>query len=174
MTSPGERLRQLLSGDAILAVPGCHDALGALLIEEAGFPLVYMSGFSVAASHGIPDIGILTMTDMVRQAEGIARATSLPVLVDADTGYGGVANIAETVRAFERAGVAGLHLEDQKLPKKCGAMAGKELVSDQEMAARLRTALKAGFAEIGDIGILSVTILQVRWIDFYKAKRLAR
>ena len=143
MTSPGERLRQLLSGDAILAVPGCHDALGALLIEEAGFPLVYMSGFSVAASHGIPDIGILTMTDMVRQAEGIARATSLPVLVDADTGYGGVANIAETVRAFERAGVAGLHLEDQKLPKKCGAMAGKELVSDQEMAARLRTALKA-------------------------------
>ncbi len=143
MTSPGARIRQLLSGDAILAVPGCHDALGALLIEEAGFPAVYMSGFSVAAGHGKPDIGILTMSDMVRRANEIVEATSLPVVVDADTGYGGVANIAETVRLYEKAGVAGLHLEDQKLPKKCGAMAGKELVADEEMAARIRTALKA-------------------------------
>lgn len=147
MSRPGERIRELMNHEGILAMPGCHDALGALLIEEAGFSAVYMSGFSVAASHGKPDIGILTASDMLRRAEEIVNATALPVIVDADTGYGGVANIAETVRTLEKAGVAGLHLEDQKLPKKCGGMGGKELVADDEMVARLRTAMKARQSE---------------------------
>jgi 2-methylisocitrate lyase-like PEP mutase family enzyme len=137
---PGSLIRQMLAQGGAVAIPGCYDALGALLIEQAGFAAAYMTGFSVSASFGKPDIGLLTMTDMVQQAQRIAEAVSIPVIVDADTGYGGAANIAETVRAFERAGIAGLHLEDQIMPKKCGAMAGKKLVPVEEMALRLKAA----------------------------------
>lgn len=140
---PGAILRDLLQERRALATPGCHDALGATLIEQAGFEAVYMSGYCVAASHGLPDIGLVSGTQMAERAAQILSATSLPLLVDADTGYGGVSSIAEAVRAYERMGAAGLHLEDQVAPKKCGAMAGKELVSDAEMALRLEAALKA-------------------------------
>ncbi len=130
----------MLARGGAVPVPGCYDALGALLIEQAGFEAAYMTGFSLASSYGKPDIGLLTMTDMVQQAARIAEAVSIPVIVDADTGYGGAANIVETVRAFEKAGIAGLHLEDQIMPKKCGAMAGKKLVPTEEMALRLKAA----------------------------------
>lgn len=140
MHHPGTMIRHMFARAGALPVPGCYDALGALLIEQAGFEAAYMTGFSVSASYGKPDIGLLTMTDMVQQAARIAEAVSIPVIVDADTGYGGAANIVETVRAFERAGIAGLHLEDQVMPKKCGAMAGKKLVPVDEMALRLKAA----------------------------------
>ncbi len=140
---PGAVLRALMQRRQAVAMPGCHDALGATLIEQAGFECTYMSGYCVAAAHGLPDIGLISGTQMVARATEIIAATTLPVLVDADTGYGGVSNIAEAVRAFERAGAAGLHLEDQVSPKKCGAMAGKALVSDEEMAQRVRAALAA-------------------------------
>jgi len=140
MQHPGTLIRAMLARGGAVPVPGCYDPLGALLIEQAGFEAAYMTGFSLASSYGKPDIGLLTMTDMVQQAARIAEAVSLPVLVDADTGYGGAANIAETVRAFEKAGIAGLHLEDQIMPKKCGAMAGKKLVPAEEMALRLKAA----------------------------------
>lgn len=142
MPHPGMLIRELLarSTDRAVPIPGCYDPLGAMLIEQAGFEAAYMTGFSLSASYGKPDIGLLTMSDMVQQAARIADATALPLIVDADTGYGGAANIAETVRAFERAGVAGLHLEDQVMPKKCGAMDGKKLVSNEEMALRLKAA----------------------------------
>lgn len=143
MTHPGSIIRDLLTGKGCAPVPGCHDALGALLIEQAGFPAVYMSGFSVSASFGKPDIGLLTMTDMVGRVQQIVDATSKPVIADADTGYGGISNIAETIRSFERAGVAAIHLEDQVMPKKCGAMPGKALVPIEEMALRLKAALAA-------------------------------
>lgn len=143
MTHPGSIIRDLLTGKGCAPVPGCHDALGALLIEQAGFPAVYMSGFSVSASFGKPDIGLLTMTDMVGRAQQIVDATSQPVIADADTGYGGISNIAETIRSFERAGVAAIHLEDQVMPKKCGAMPGKALVPIEEMTLRLKAALAA-------------------------------
>lgn len=143
MPHPGTIVRDLLHRGDVLPVPGCHDALGALLIEQAGFPAVYMSGFSVAASFGKPDVGILTMTDMVARAAQIAGATRLPVIADADTGYGGIANIAEAVRAFEHAGVAAIHLEDQVMPKRCGALPGKALVPVEEMALRLKAARRA-------------------------------
>jgi 2-methylisocitrate lyase-like PEP mutase family enzyme len=137
---PGSLIRQLLARGGAVPIPGCYDALGALLIEQAGFAAAYMTGFSVSASHGKPDIGLLTMNDMLQQAQRIAEVVSLPLIVDADTGYGGAANIAETVRVFDRAGIAGLHLEDQIMPKKCGAMAGKKLVPIDEMALRLKAA----------------------------------
>ncbi len=143
MPHPGSVVRDLLNRDVVTPVPGCHDALGALLIEQAGFPAVYMSGFSVAASYGKPDVGILTLTEMVGRAAQIAGATRLPVIADADTGHGGAANIAECVRGFERAGIAAIHLEDQVMPKRCGALPGKALVPVEEMALRLKTARKA-------------------------------
>jgi len=141
--SAGSRLKRLLEARSMALIPGCHDALGARLIEDAGFEAVYMSGFSVAASFGRPDLGILTMTDVVARSIQIAEAVSVPLLVDADTGYGGPLNIAETVRRLEQGGVGGLHLEDQKTPKKCGALAGKELVPVEEMCARIIIAKRA-------------------------------
>lgn len=141
--TPGARLRALIEARDLALVPGCHDALGARLIEDAGFGAAYMSGFSFAASLGRPDLGILTMSDVVERAAQIAGAISIPLLVDADTGYGGPLNIAETVRQMERGGVAGIHLEDQKTPKKCGALGGKELVPVDEMCARITIAQRA-------------------------------
>ena len=143
MHHPGIAIRQLWASGGAEPVPGCYDPLGALLTEQAGFAAAYMTGFSLAASYAKPDVGILTMTDMVQQAARIADAVKIPLLVDADTGYGGAANIVETVRAFERAGIAGLHLEDQVMPKKCGALAGKKLVSIDEMTLRLKAARSA-------------------------------
>ncbi|MEI6116886.1 MAG: isocitrate lyase/PEP mutase family protein [Burkholderiales bacterium] len=143
MTHPGTRFRETLARGGAIPIPGCYDPLGAILIEQAGFEAAYMTGFSLASSLGKPDLGILTMTDMVQQAARIADAVSIPVIVDADTGYGGAASIAETVRLFERAGIAGLHLEDQAMPKKCGALAGKKLVTSDEMGLRLKAARRA-------------------------------
>ena len=140
---PGSVIRQILAQGGAVPVPGCYDPLGAMLIEQAGFAAAYMTGFSLSASYGKPDIGLLTMQDMVLQAQRIVESISIPLIVDADTGYGGAANIVETVRAFEKAGVAGLHLEDQIMPKKCGAMAGKKLVPIEEMDLRLKAARSA-------------------------------
>ena len=150
--SPAAQLRELLARRAAVAVPGCHDALGARLIADAGFEAVYLSGYSVAASHGQPDIGLLTQTQMAAHAAALVETAQLPVVADADTGYGGIANIAATVRAYERAGVAALHLEDQQNPKRCGAMASKKLVGDAEMAERLRAALAARRGDIVIVG----------------------
>ncbi len=143
MTTRSQQLRSFLARPGITVVPGCHDAIGARLIREAGYDAAYMSGFCVAASHGKPDVGLLTMSEMVERAAQIADAVDIPVIADADTGYGGLPNVARTVQAFERAGIAGLHLEDQVTPKKCGAMAGKQLVSIPEMTERIRVARHA-------------------------------
>lgn len=141
--TPGAKLRSLFSRDKLPVLPGCHDVLGARLIETSGAPGGYISGFCVATSYGKPDVGIMTMSDIVAEAGRIAGAVEIPILADADTGYGGAVNIRETVREMERVGIAGLHLEDQKMPKRCGALAGKELVGDEEMAFRLRVALQS-------------------------------
>lgn len=141
--TPGAKLRSLFSRDNLPVLPGCHDVLGARLIETSGAPAGYISGFCVATSYGKPDVGIMTMSDIVAEAGRIAGSVEIPILADADTGYGGAVNIRETVREMERVGIAGLHLEDQKMPKRCGALAGKELVSDEEMAFRLRVALQS-------------------------------
>lgn len=127
-----------------LVVPGCYDALGARLVEQAGFDAVYMTGFGTTASLlGRPDVGLLGMTEMVDNARRIAAAVSLPVLADADTGYGNALNVIRTVAAFERAGVAGIHIEDQVMPKKCGHMEDKTVIDAAAMTAKIRAAVAA-------------------------------
>jgi 2-methylisocitrate lyase-like PEP mutase family enzyme len=144
-TPPGpRRLRDLLAGPDPVLAPGVFDALGARLVEEAGFPAVYMTGFGTAAALlGRPDVGLLTMTEMVENAARIVAACELPVIADADTGYGNPLNVIRTVHEYERAGVAAIHIEDQVTPKKCGHMEGKQVIPVAEMEAKVRAAVAA-------------------------------
>lgn len=142
----GERgsLRKLLSGRETIVAPGAYDALTARLVEQAGFPAVYMTGFGTAASLlGRPDVGLLTMSQMVDNARRIARAVDLPVIADADTGYGNPLNVIHTVQEYERAGVSAIHIEDQITPKKCGHMENKQVISGAEMCEKIRAAIEA-------------------------------
>jgi 2-methylisocitrate lyase-like PEP mutase family enzyme len=141
---PALQLRQLLAAGPIVRAPGAYDVLSARLIERAGFPAVYMTGFGATASKlGMPDIGLLTQTEMTTHARDMARALRVPLIADADTGYGGPSNIARTVREYVQAGVAAIHLEDQVAPKRCGQMAGIRLMDARENERRLRCALQA-------------------------------
>ncbi len=127
-----------------MLLPGCYDALGARLIEQAGFDGVYMTGFGTAASLlGRPDVGLLGLAEMVDNARRITAAVDLPVIADADTGYGNPINVVRTVQEYERAGVAALHLEDQVAPKRCGHMEGKEVIPTGEMVAKIEAAVAA-------------------------------
>jgi 2,3-dimethylmalate lyase len=137
-------LRELIASGEMVLAPGCYDALGARLVEETGFSVVYMTGFGTAASRlGRPDVGLLTLTEMVDNAHRIAEAVEIPVIADADTGYGSPVNVIRTVREYEDAGVAAIHLEDQVMPKKCGHMDGKEVIPPTEMAAKVAAACAA-------------------------------
>jgi len=139
---PRNRLRELIQGPDILIAPGAYDALSAKLIETVGFDAVYMSGFATAASvFGLPDIGLLTMTDMVANAKRMADAVSVPVIADADTGYGNHLNVVRTMEEYEKAGIAGIQIEDQVSPKKCGHMEGHKLITVEEMVAKIRAAV---------------------------------
>lgn len=140
MTAPA-RLRTLLSGPDMLVAPGAYDGITARLIEQAGFSAVYMTGAGTSASFGLPDYGLLTMTEMVGNAARITAATTLPLIADGDTGYGTELNVVRTVQEHERAGTAGIHIEDQVSPKRCGHLEGKELVSREEFTAKIRAAV---------------------------------
>lgn len=144
-SSPGAELRRLIAGSEPLLAPGAFDALSARLVEEAGFETVYMTGFGASASVlGRPDVGLLTMSEMVEHARQIAEAVApLPVIADADTGYGNAINVIRTVQHYELSGVAGIHIEDQLAPKKCGHMSGKVVISAAEMESKIRAALEA-------------------------------
>ncbi len=138
------RLRALLESGQTIVAPGAFDPLAARLVEEAGFPAVYMTGFGTSAALiGRPDVGLLTMTEMAASAGRIADCVDIPVIADADTGYGNPLNVIRTVGAYEAAGVAGIHIEDQVAPKKCGHMEGKLVIGAQEMAAKVRAAVEA-------------------------------
>jgi methylisocitrate lyase len=126
-----------------VAVPGVFNPLVARIAQRLGFPAVYLSGAALSACHGVPDVGLLTLTEFVDAARGLASATTLPILCDADTGFGEALNVERTVRLFESAGTAGLHLEDQELPKRCGHLSGKKLVEAEAMAAKVRAAVAA-------------------------------
>ncbi len=138
------RLRALLDSGQTIVAPGAFDPLAARLVEEAGFPAVYMTGFGTSAALlGRPDVGLLTMTEMVDNAGRIAACVDIPVIADADTGYGNPLNVIRTVGAYEAAGVAGIHIEDQVAPKKCGHMEGKLVIPAREMAEKVRAAAEA-------------------------------
>ena len=138
------RLRALLAEPEPIVAPGAYDCLSARMIEAAGFRAVYMTGFGTAASYlGQPDVGLLGMSEMVDQARRIVQAVHIPVIADADTGYGNPINVMRTVRAYEDAGVAALHLEDQVAPKKCGHMGGKQVIPPEDMIAKIKAAVAA-------------------------------
>ena len=137
-------LRELFEASRMVLAPGCYDALGARLVEEAGFPAAYMTGFGSSASRlGRPDVGLMTLPEMVDNARRIAQAVDIPVIADADTGYGNPINVIRTVHEYEAAGVSAIHLEDQVMPKKCGHMEGKQVVPAAEMAAKVAAAVAA-------------------------------
>ena len=140
--SPGRRLREAWSARPI-AVPGIFNALVARMAERLGYEAVYLSGAALSAAAGVPDVGLLTLPEFVDAARSITLACSVPLLCDADTGFGEALNVERAVRLFENAGVAGIHLEDQQLPKRCGHLSGKQLVEPDVMAAKLRAALRA-------------------------------
>jgi 2-methylisocitrate lyase-like PEP mutase family enzyme len=138
------RLRALLESGQTIVAPGAFDPLSARLVEDAGFPAVYMTGFGTSAALiGRPDVGLLTMTEMAGNAGRIAAAVDIPVIADADTGYGNPLNVIRTVGAYEAAGVAGIHIEDQVAPKKCGHLEGKLVIPAEEMAQKVRAAAEA-------------------------------
>ena len=133
----------MLNEPGIIVAPGAYDGFSARLIEAAGFKAVYMTGAGTAASHlGQPDLGLTTLTEMATHASHLASCVSLPMIADADTGYGNALNVVRTVREYEKAGVAGLHLEDQVAPKKCGHIAGKQIVDAKEFAQKIRAAVE--------------------------------
>lgn len=142
-TAPGEALEALWSEPAILEVPGAHNALSGMLAREAGFRALYLSGGALSASLGLPDLGVMTAEELLLFARSIVRASALPLIVDADTGYGEALNVMRLVRDLEAAGVAAVQLEDQILPKKCGHLSDKRLAEPEAMAARISAARTA-------------------------------
>lgn len=142
--SKRKAFRKLLETETTIMAPSAHDGVSARLIESFGFPVVNASGMAMAASRlGVPDIGLMTGSEVVEHAASINEAVGVPIFSDADTGYGNVNNVYRTVRSFETAGIAGIHLEDQVHPKKCGLMAGRALIAADEMVAKLKAAFDA-------------------------------
>lgn len=142
-TPPGERLADLWRQDGILAIPGAHHALAGRLARRAGFKALYLSGAALSASMGLADLGLFGLEELCFFVRTIFRATDLPLVVDADTGFGGVLNVVRTVRELEEAGAAAVQIEDQMLPKKCGHLSDKRLVAPEEMAAKIQAAVGA-------------------------------
>ncbi len=139
-----KKLRELLAGDRIIMAPGAYDAWSARVVEMAGFPAVYMTGYGVSASVlGRPDIGLISYNEVVTAARNICGCTSIPVIADADNGYGNTLNVVRTVSGYEEAGVCGIQLEDQVMPKRCGHMEGKQLIPKEEMVAKIKAAVYA-------------------------------
>lgn len=141
--STASTLRKQLEATGMIVVPGAYDAIGARLIEQAGYHAVYMTGAGTSAARGFPDFGLLTMSEMVDNAAIMARTVRIPLIADADTGYGNELNVTRTVREFEARGIAAIHIEDQLAPKRCGHLDGKEVISHSEFVSKIRAAVEA-------------------------------
>ncbi|MGX4670391.1 methylisocitrate lyase [Cerasibacillus sp. JNUCC 74] len=137
-----DHFRKLMEEETILQIPGAHDAMAALVAKNTGFPALYLSGGAYTASKGLPDLGIVTSTEVAERARDLVRATNLPVLVDIDTGFGGVLNVARTAQEMLEANVAAVQIEDQQLPKKCGHLNGKQLVTTEDMKQKIQAIKK--------------------------------
>src|SRR5947208_13689951 len=143
MKNKTARLRELISKEAVM-MPGVTNAAMARQVEEVGFEAVYISGAGMAnATAGVPDIGLLTLTEVTQLASYIANVVKIPAIVDADTGFGGAENVARTIQELEKAGLAGCHIEDQEFPKRCGHLAGKSIVDVEEMTEKIKAAVAA-------------------------------
>ena len=153
-----EVLRKMLEEPGILIVPGATDAFVARIIESLGFKAVYLTGAGIANTLGFPDIGLTTMSEVVERARIISRAVEIPVIADADTGYGNAINVMRTVREFINAGVAAIQIEDQVMPKKCGHFEGKAVISKEEMVGKIRAAIEAR----GDSGLVIIARTDAR------------
>ncbi|WP_338602768.1 oxaloacetate decarboxylase [Sulfolobus tengchongensis] len=172
-----KKLRELMENKDLILAPGAYDALTARLIESTGFDVVYMTGFGTAASMlGYPDVGLITMAEMVDNARRIVDAVNIPVIADADTGYGNPINVIRTVQAYESVGVAGIHIEDQVFPKKCGHITGKQVIPLEEMVEKIAAAkdakLSKDFVIIARTDAIAVEGLEValeRAKEYYKA-----
>ena len=149
------KIRELFNAGKFIVAPGAHDMLTAKIIADLGFDAVYMTGYGQSASHlGKPDVGLMTMTEMVARAANMVEATNIPVIADADTGFGNAVNVMRTVREYEKAGVAVIQLEDQVMPKKCGHMVGREVISKEEMLGKIHAAVDT---RQGDMMIMART-----------------
>jgi methylisocitrate lyase len=159
--SPGRRFRELLKGGTVV-MPGVFSAITAKLAEQAGFDALYLTGAGVVNSAtGFPDIGLLTLAEMAQQARYVARAVAAPVIADADTGYGEPLNVARAIEEMEQAGLAGIHIEDQVAPKRCGHLDGKQVIPAVEMARKIRAAVKAR----GDDGFFIIARTDARSVN---------
>ena len=143
MTTNAAAFRKMIKSGTMIVAPGCYDGITARLIEGAGFGCAYMTGAGTSAAHGYPDFGLITMSEMVANARRITSTIGIPLISDADTGYGNELNVFRTIQEFERAGVAGVHIEDQGFPKKCGHLDDKEIVPLDEYLPKIRAAAKA-------------------------------
>jgi len=149
-----DRLRRQLNNGQLLVAPGVYDALTARIAEQQGFKALYMTGYGVSAVKGYPDLGLLTMTEMLQQVRYISDAVQTPLIADADTGYGNPVNMYRTVREYEKAGASGIQIEDQTWPKRCGHMEGKKVIETKDMVGKIKAA--------ADARINSSTVLIVR------------
>jgi 2-methylisocitrate lyase-like PEP mutase family enzyme len=160
-----KRLRARLRAPGLLVAPGAYDGIGARLVEQAGFAAVYMTGAGTSMARGYPDFGLLTMTEMVENAAVMARSVGIPLIADADTGYGNELNATRTVREYEARGVAAIHVEDQVTPKRCGHLAGKELVPREAFVSKIRAAAEARDADDGLVIIARTDARAVAGLD---------
>ncbi len=160
------KFRQLLKEPGIIQAPGAYDCLTAKLIEKAGFPAVYMTGAGTSVAQlGHPDLGLASMTEMVANAASLADILDVPLIADADTGYGGVLNVRRTVRQYERAGVAAIHIEDQEMPKRCGHLDDKKVISTDDMVQKIRAAVDVRTDDDFTIIVRTDSIAVTGWDD---------
>ena len=160
------RFRQLLKEPGIIQAPGAYDCLTANIIQKAGFPSVYMTGAGTSVAQlGYPDLALASMTEMVQNAASITETLAVPLIADADTGYGGVLNVRRTVRQYERAGVAAIHIEDQESPKRCGHLDDKKVISTEDMVQKIRAAVDARTDDDFTIIVRTDSIAVTGWDD---------
>ena len=158
------KLRKLIEGDGIVVAPGCYDGLSARLIEAAGFPAVYVTGGGMARSTGIPDMGLISMSEIAQRLAQIVDAIGIPAIADMDTGYGNALNARQAIKAFERAGVAGFHIEDQTFPKRCGPYDDKSIVPTKELCQKIR-AIKDASEDADTVLIARTDAIAVEGFD---------
>lgn len=158
------KLRKLIEGDGIVVAPGCYDGLSARLIEAAGFPAVYVTGGGMARSTGIPDMGLISMSEIAQRLAQIVDAIGIPAIADMDTGYGNALNARQAIKAFERAGVAGFHIEDQTFPKRCGHYDDKSIVPTKELCQKIR-AIKDASEDTDTVLIARTDAIAVEGFD---------